>query len=159
MAQSRKERRQEERSQKKNQSKTPNCNYLSIVDIKSEQSFTYEISKEMWSEIENEPSLSPFPTEQISRFVAEKFGEESSIVTLVALVQRHLKESDVELIKVVKEQKHNSFVIVIDTDNYEKSKVDRPSFVFASSPKSNFNDANGFGLTIGQMYLETSNQL
>ena len=136
-----------------------NCNYLSIFDVKSEESFTYEISKEVWNEIENEPSLTQFPTEEMSRFVAEKFGEESSIVTLVALVQRHLKESDIELIKVVKEQKHNSFVIVIDTDNYEKSKVDRPSFVFASSPKSNFNEANGFGLTIGQMYLETSIEL
>ena len=157
MTQSRKERRQEERSQKKNQSKISNCNYISIFDVKSEESFTYEISKEVWNEIENEPSLLSFQTEEMSRFVAEKFGEESSVVTSIALVQRHLKESDIELIKVVKEQKHNSFVIVIDINNYEKSKVDRPSFVFASSPNNNFNDANGFGLTIGEMYLETSN--
>jgi hypothetical protein len=95
----------------------------------------------------------------MSSFVAENFGQESSIITTTALVQRHLKETDVELIKVMKEQKHNTFVIVVDTDNYKKSKVERPSFVLASQPNNNFNDANNFVIGIGQMYLETSKQL
>jgi len=159
MSQSRKERRQQERSTKKNQPRISDINYINIFDAKSDESYTYEITKDVWDEISNDSDLKLFPTDYISRFVAENFGNEESIVTQVALVQRHLLETDVELLKVIKEQKHNTFTIIVDIDNYEKSKVDRPSYVFASSPKNNFEDANGFGIAIGQMYLETSKQL
>lgn len=133
--------------------------FICIFDVKTKVLLTYDYCNEDWEEISKDPDLKLFSTQHISRFVAEKFNDDSSSVSAVALVQRHLKQTDAKLLDVIEEQKHNTFVIVIDVDNYENGKVDLPSFVFASHPSETFDDANSFGNGIAQMYLETSKKL
>jgi len=134
--------------------------YISIVDVNNKTVSTQEIPSEWYNEINNEPTLKSFSTKDLSENLAYKLKkEETRFVTATHLVYRHIKESDKNLTKLMLEQNHRSFVIIIDIDNYKKSKVDRPSFVFASNPINNLKDAEDFGNGIGYMYLETSQKI
>jgi hypothetical protein len=134
--------------------------YISIVDVNNKTVSTQEIPSEWWNEINNEPTLKSFSTKDLSENLAYKLKkEETKFVSATHLVYRHINESDKNLTNLMLEQNHRTFVIIIDIDNYKKSKVDRPSFVFASNPINNLKDAEDFGNGIGYMYLETSQKI
>lgn len=134
--------------------------YISIVDVNEQTFSTQEIPLEWWNAINNEPTLKSFSTKDLAENLAYKLkDEETKYVTATHLVYRHIKESDKNLSNVMLEQNHKTFVIIIDIDNYKKSKVDRPSFVFASNPINNLEEAKSFANGIGYMYLETSKKI
>jgi len=129
--------------------------FICVFDVKTKTLSTFNVFNENWELVSVDPDLKLFSTQHLSRCVAEKFNNDETTVAAIALVQRHLKATDAKLLDVIEEQKHNTFVIVIDVDNYENGKVDLPSFVFASHPSETFDDAKSFGNGIANMYLET----
>lgn len=136
-----------------------NSKFICVFDVKTSKLLTYDFPEEDWNEISNYPDLKIVPTNYLSRFASENFNDDKCAVLLVALVQRHLNDTDAALLDVIKKQKHNTFVIIIDVDKFQNEKIDLPSFVFASQPCDNITEANLFGNGISHMYLETSKNL
>ena len=83
-----------------------------------------------YNDINSELELKQFSDAQIARQVCIEYGErkDTLYVTAAALVQRHLDALDTKLANVVKEQKHNSFTIIVDTTDVYKA------FVYSSTP-------------------------
>lgn len=125
--------------------------YINVAESNSETYNCFELPKEVCLQLKNSElieSYSKFSLEDIKENFIEMYKEEkdATIISLYYFVHLHLQYMDKELRKVVDEQKHNTFDIIIDGKDVN---------VFASSPQDNKNDAEDWGAFLIDTYNKT----
>jgi len=125
--------------------------YINVAESNSETYNCFELPKEVCLQLKNSElieSYSKFSLEDIKENFIEMYKEEkdATIISLYYFVHLHLQYMDKELRKVVDEQKHNTFAIIIDGKDVN---------VFASSPQDNKNDAEDWGAFLIDTYNKT----
>lgn len=125
--------------------------YINVAESNSQTYSCYELPKEVCLKLKNSEVIeaySKFPLEHIKENFIENYREEKdvTIISLYYFIHLFMKNMDKELRKVVDEQKHNTFAIIID---------DKDVNVFASSPQENKNDAEQWGAFLIDTYNKT----
>ena len=124
--------------------------YINVAEANSETFRCYELTKDQCTELKRVviESFSNFSLTEIKENFIEIFKEENDalIISLYYFIHLYFMNMDKELIKVVDEQKHNTFAVIIDNNDV---------FVFASSPQENKNDAEQWGSFLIDTYNKT----
>jgi hypothetical protein len=124
--------------------------YINVAESNSETFRCYELTKDQCTQLKDLVigSFSNFSLTEIKENFIEHYKEEEDalIISLYYFVHLHLQYMDKELRKVVDEQKHNTFAVIIDGKDVN---------VFASSPQDNKNDAEQWGSFLIHTYNKT----
>lgn len=114
----------------------------------------YEYGDE-FNEIITEPEFAPFSDANVAKNVCVHYAELDNFLYVIAavLVGRHLKSLSTELKDVIKEQKHNSFTIIVDTTEVYKA------FVYSSTPADSKDYSKKHSALMYQSYNETINTI
>lgn len=125
--------------------------YINVAEPNSQTYSCFELPKEVCLQLKNSDVIqaySKFPLKDIKENFIENYkqNKDVTIISLYYFIHLHLQYMDKELRKVVDEQKHNTFVIMIDNEDVN---------VFASSPQNNKSDAEQWGAFLIHTYNKT----
>lgn len=124
--------------------------YINVAESNSETFRCYELTKDQCTQLKDLVigAYSNFSLTEIKENFIQHYKEEKDalIISLYYFVHLHLQYMDKELRKVVDEQKHNTFAVIIDGKDVN---------VFASSPQDNKNDAEQWGSFLIHTYNKT----
>ena len=124
--------------------------YINVAESNSETFRCYELTKDQCTQLKDLVigSYSNFSLTEIKENFIEHYREEKDalIISLYYFIHLHFMNMDKELLKVVDEQKHNTFAVIID---------DNDVIVFSSSPQNNKNDAEDWGAFLINTYNKT----
>ena len=124
--------------------------YINVAESNSETYRCYELTKDQCTQLKDLVigAYSNFSLTEIKENFIQHYKEEKDalIISLYYFVHLHLQYMDKELRKVVDEQKHNTFAVIIDGNDVN---------VFASSPQDNKNDAEQWGSFLIHTYNKT----
>jgi hypothetical protein len=124
--------------------------YINVAESNSETYRCYELTKDQCIQLKDlvTGAFSNFSLTDIKENFIEHYKEENGalIISLYYFIHLHFMNMDKELLKVVDEQKHNTFAVIID---------DNDVIVFSSSPQNNKNDAEQWGAFLIDTYNKT----